>query len=189
MMRLVRHIWNSNMYRTAGILLVILLTTSFLGGIHAQPRSAGMTFSYSGIGISYMHDIDPESFAEIQLRAETVEMFNGKAGHPGVSASFTWNMLLADFISRNGNKIDIYAGPGFIFGSAEDMMRPTGFFFGMKGKIGAECTFSRKIALSLSLAPVIGVHFGRESEMLSMHLFRNGLLYTIMPEIGIRYSF
>jgi hypothetical protein len=43
--------------------------------------------------------------------------------------------------------------------------------------------------VSLSIAPVIGVHFGKEYQTMNMHLYRNGLLYAIMPEIGIRYAF
>ena len=54
------------MYRLARILSVICLATSFLCMANAQPRSSGLTFSYSGIGISYQHDIDGENFAEIQ---------------------------------------------------------------------------------------------------------------------------
>lgn len=177
------------MYRLARILSVICLATSFLCMANAQPRSSGLTFSYSGIGISYQHDIDGENFAEIQLRAETTETFNGNADMPGVSASFTWNMILSGFTSRNGNRVEIFAGPGIIAGASYDMKRPLGCFFGLKGKIGGECTFSRKIAVSLSIAPVIGVHFGKEYQTMNMHLYRNGLLYAIMPEIGIRYAF
>lgn len=171
------------------ILILCFLTFSVAGKAYAGPKSVGATFCYGNIGLAYEHEIDSDSFAEIQLRAETICMFDGKSDIPGISGSFTWNLRLAEYKSRNGNVIDFFAGPGLIGGFSQDRNRPENIFLGFKGKIGGECTFCRNIALSISVSPVIGVHFGREDEMLNMHLYRNGLLYSLMPEIGIRYSF
>lgn len=171
------------------ILFLCILTVLVTGKAYAGPKSVGATFCYGNIGLSYQHEIDSGSFAEIQLRAETIGLFSGQSDIPGISGSFTWNLCLAEFKSRNGNMVGFFAGPGLIGGFSDDRNRPGNIFLGFKGKIGGECTFSRNIALSISVSPVIGVHFGREDEMLNMHLYRNGLLYSLMPEIGIRYSF
>ncbi len=165
------------------------MVTLFLGETHAQKRSVGTSFSYAGTGLVYEHVIDGNSFTEIQLRMETSTLFSNALRNAGVSASFSWNMVFADIQARDGNRIDFFAGPGAMIGLAEDIKSRTGLVFGLKGRIGGECTFNRNVRVSLCLSPVIGVHLGVRDGMLNMLLYKNGLLYGIMPEIGIKYAF
>lgn len=177
--------WNSNMYRLLFILTLLMATDAAC----AQCRALGGTFSYSGIGISYEHGIDEDSYIDAQLRAETASCFTYGSKVPGISASFTWNMVFASTESANGNCIRLYAGPGLVLGIAEDLNAVGGMFFGLKGRVGCECLFPRKIGLSFSLSPVLGAHLKREKNSIMMLPFKMGMLYGIMPEVGIKYAF
>ncbi len=170
-------------------IICTLICTLFLGELHAQPKSIGSTFSYAGVGLVYEHEIDESSFAEIQLRMETSSVFHHRLFKPGAAASFTWNMKFAEMESRDGDRIIFFAGPGAALGFTEDMYIRRGLMFGLKGRVGAECTFDRKISVSLSVSPVLGVHLAMHEGMLNMLLYKIGLAYTIMPEIGIKYAF
>ncbi len=171
------------------ISVCILICTLFLGEIHAQMKSVGTSFSYAGIGAVYEHYIDDNSFVDVQLRMETASKFTQRRNNLGVSASFSWNMIFAEMQSWAGKRISFHAGPGVMVGYADDAMSRKGLVFGLKGKIGGECTFPRRITVSASLSPVIGLHLGRHEGMLNMLLYKNGLLYSIMPEVGIKYAF
>ncbi len=174
------------MYRIFCIAVLGILSLSVL---RAQPKSIGPTFSYAGIGLIYEHNMDDSSFAEVQVRCETASYFADASRKPGVSASFTWNLEFAEIESRNGNRISFFAGPGAMAGLAEDLDKGTGVIFGMKGRIGGECTFRRNVCISFSISPVLGFHMGTRDGMLNMLLYTNGLLYGIMPEVGIKYAF
>ncbi len=171
------------------IFCIVFTYTAFLSELSAQNKSIGSTFSYSGIGLVYEHSIEDGSFVELQLRVETASLFSSRRNNPGASASFTWNMIFAEKESHNGNMISFFAGPGAIIGIAPDINSRMGIMFGLKGRVGCECTFARDICISFGISPVLGVHIGRYDGMTNMLLFKNGLLYTIMPEIGIKYAF
>ncbi len=177
------------MFRTLKIICTILTCTLFLDGLHAQPKSVGSSFSYAGTGIVYEHYIDAGSFAEVQLRAETSSIFTDRGNKPGVSAAFSWNMVFAEKDLADGSRITFFAGPGAAVGWGEDVKSRRGFMLGLKGRVGGECTFRRKVTLSLSVSPVIGVHIGVRDGMLNMLLYKTGLLYGIMPEVGVKYAF
>ena len=91
--------------------------------------------------------------------------------------------------SPNDNIIRFYAGPGIGIGYSDDLMVKTGVFIGLKAMIGGECSFSRRLALSLSISPMLGGHFRQNDGMISMRLYRDGLIYGVMPKAGIRYLF
>ena len=174
---------------SAKIAFIILMMTLSLSETHAQDRSLGASFSYAGSGLSYERSIDEDTFVEVQLRAETAHMFSSLTDKPGITASFTWNMIFSELTSSNGNRICFFAGPGITAGSVYDLPAQKGLVFGLKGRVGGECTFSRKIAVSASLSPVIGAHVSMKDGMPCMKIYRLGLLYTLMPEVGIRYTF
>ncbi len=173
------------------LIICVFICTFSQGRADAQVKSVGATFCYAGTGISYEHSIDEGSFMEFQLRMETSSVFGKKKNSiPGVSASFSWNMIFAETESCEGNRVVFFAGPGAIVGWSEDMMKRTGLVFGLKGRVGGECTFIRRnVSISLSLSPVIGLHMSARNGMMDMLLYKTGLLYGIMPEVGIKYAF
>lgn len=156
----------------------------------AQPKSVGATFSFTGIGICYEHSLAKEnSFVQVNLRAETPEVFIGRQNMPGCSASFTWNIILKELLSPDGNTIKVFAGPGAAIGWGHDFKERDGLFFGLKGSLGVECDFSRNVTLSASIAPVVGPHIVFHYDHLTMRYYRNGIQYALVPEIGIKYKF
>lgn len=176
-----------NLYRKTVLLAAMSLI--FLSDCLAQPKSIGATFSFSGIQASYTHNVDSGSFIDASVKAECGDWFYGKSRFPGVSASVVWNMIFGKTDSVNGNEIRFYAGPGICAGLANDLYRPMGLVFGLKGSIGVECEFDRHVIISAALSPVIGTHVMFPKDHVDMRCFRMGLLSAVMPEIGVRYTF
>ena len=156
---------------------------------HAQSKAVTSSWSYNGIGIGYEQRIDEKKFIQVDLRSELAELFYDRTAPIEASASFTWNIIFAQHPSRHGNKIIYFAGPGASAGWAKDTGSASGLFFGLKGRIGAECVFERGIALSVSAAPVLGMHASAKKNAVNMRLYRNGLTYGMLPEVGIKYLF
>lgn len=173
------------------ILSVMILAALCLSESYAQPRSAGISFSFGGIGVVYDTIIDKNTFASFDARVETAQLFSGysPSSIPGFSASFTWNLIFARHVSRNGNEVRFFAGPGITAGYAEDFGRRKGIVCGLKGRVGGECTFDRKISISISVAPIIGAHLSKGIEMTEMNLYRSGIFNSLLPEIMIKYAF
>ena len=170
-------------------LLITALSLMMIGECLAQPKSIGTFYSVSGIRLSYEHYIDSESFIDLSLKAECGDLFFGMGIWPGLTTSFTWNMYFSRFDSRNGNEIRLYAGPGLNLGWTNDLLRPMGMTFGLKGSLGVECEFDRNVTISAALSPVIGTHMVFHEDFIDMRYYRMGLMGLIMPEAGIRYTF
>lgn len=171
-------------------LFIIVLTVLSAGYSYAQDNTIGTSWSPSGIGLTYSREIDEKTFAHAGIQLEMVETFMGRARYPGISASFTWNFVIKDMKSRNGTPVRIFAGPGFSAGMEKDFMTPQmGFFFGLKGRVGFQCIFPRNVDVSVSLAPILGLHVAKINDVSIMKLYSSGLFKTIMPEIGISYRF
>lgn len=156
---------------------------------YAQPKASGASFSISGAGIMYEHYIDNDCFINADLRAELLAVFMNRNNSPGISASVSCNFILKNWTTENYGTISIFAGPGVMLGMSPDFRKENGGFFGLKGKIGAECRFDRNITVSLSLNPVVGSHIIIKDEHIEMKNYRNGLLNAAIPEIAIKYSF
>lgn len=172
--------------RLAATILAALFALNFAG---AQPKSVGAAFSFSGASLSYEHRIADDCFANFSIKTEIGEYLMDRAECPGYSASFAWNIILDSRESRNGNRIDIYAGPGLTAGKSRDFKKPEGYFFGLMCRLGFECSFSRNVIISAGISPIIGSHMEILSDSIRMTCFVSGLLNGIMPEIGIRYRF
>lgn len=156
----------------------------------AQPKSFGATFSFTGFALSYEHQLsDMGSFIETSLKAEMSEVFLYRTGTPGISGSVTWNFPLKEWKSNEGNMMTLIAGPGLAVGYSNDYKLPHGAFFGLKGKIGIECNFARNVVISACFSPVIGSHILFYRDHLTMRHYRNGLIYSLVPDIGIKYRF
>ena len=158
--------------------------------LNAQPKSVGATFSFTGIAFSYEHELNGKgSFIEASVKAETSEVFLYRTNLPGVSGSITWNFPIKEWQSDEGNKLTFFAGPGLTAGCGKDYNLPHGVFFGMKGRIGVECNFARNVVISASFSPVIGSHIVFYSDHLTMRSYKNGLIYSVIPDFGIKYRF
>lgn len=116
-------------------------------------------------------------------------MFAGENTYPGISASMTWNIIFKEWQSSEGNQIRLFAGPGAMLGYASDNNEPEGLIIGLKGKIGGECIYGRNVSISLGFSPIIGSHIVNYPDHYSMKTYKNGLYYSVIPEIGIKYRF
>lgn len=158
--------------------------------LSAQSKSISTIWSLEGIGIGYEYFTVDGDFVQIDLKAETNDIFIKSRWTPAATVSFTWNMTIAESVSRNGNAICFFAGPGAIGGWVKDNNERHGAVFGIKGRIGVECRFrERNVSVSASLSPELGMHISMKGETSYMRLYRNGLLHGILPEIGIKYAF
>ena len=156
----------------------------------AQPKSAGATFSFTGLGVSYEHDFSEyDSFLDITLKSEHPEYLLGRSSYPGISAGIGWNIIIREWKSTEGNTLRFFAGPGAVAGYAADRKVIDGVFFGVKGRVGGECEFTRNILISISISPIIGAHIIMQQGDFSMKYYKNGLIYSLVPEIGIKYCF
>ena len=176
-------------HRLSIVSAFILLTAACSGDLCAQPKAISTIWSFSGIGLGYEHHMADNSFIQAEIKSELTEVFVNRKGRVGATASFTWNLVFAQLMSGNGNTVRFFAGPGAIAGMAADRKTSAGCTFGIKGRIGAECTFDRHICLSAGIAPVLGMHTSMKDDVFNMRLYRNGLIYGLLPEVSIKYAF
>lgn len=171
------------------VIVMLFMVIAFQATAYAQKNTLGTSWSFSGIGLTYERNVSEEAFAQISVQTEMAETFLGKVLHPGISAAFTWNLIFAQLESRNGIPLRFYAGPGIAAGINHDMKTSPGLFFGLKGRVGMQCIYDRKINISVSLAPVLGLHVSEDEENVTTRAYRNGLMQILMPEFGISYRF
>lgn len=205
MMKQVRHIWNSGMSRKGIVGLFSAVTASLMlsssvTSLHARPKAAGITFSYTGISLCYEHEIGKDrSYLDLSLKSEFSEYTLGRSEYPGISTSITWNSMLRQWTTSEGNIISIFVGPGVTAGYGKDFPESAksgtstgsydGVFFGIMGRAVVECRFSRNVNLTAGISPIIGSHIVYNNGLMSMKWYRNGLYYALVPEIGIKYRF
>lgn len=172
-------------YGTLAFLALIMNLTV----LNAQPRSIGAVFSTSGLGVQYDHCVESGNYFSVDIMMDTDNLIWENVEHPGVAASFTWNIIFAEKTSSYGNRVSFFAGPGIMAGYVTDLSSKAGFAFGMKGRIGIECRFKRPFILSACIAPTLGIHLTSEIDHVSMKIYKSGLAETIAPQIGIKYAF
>lgn len=174
------------------IRILVAISTALLlsmGILCAQKKAVGVSFALTGVGFSYEHQIETDSFLSFDLEIDTGDYMWNRASHVGVSVDLIWNMVFAEKTSSLGNKVMFFAGPGVMAGYVTDLKALTGPAFGLKGRVGVECRFKRPIVLSASLSPVLGSHITYQDGEVKMKLYRRGLIQTFIPEIGIKYAF
>ena len=180
------------MHDTGNRLLLTLIFTISISALsmYAQPKSIGLVSSFKGFAISYEHNLSkPDMFMEMSLAADASEMFLYRAERPGISVSTTWNRIFSTRTLQDGTEISFFAGPGITLGYGSDFKSGNGYFFGIKGRAGIECSFARRVIISACISPVLGMHMIPHQEFLSLRYYKNGIFYSPIPEIGIRYRF
>lgn len=171
------------------IIVILIVTILDLGMIDAQPKSIGTSYCFSGIGLTYEHEIDDDTFLDFTVKAEMSELFSGREESPGCSVSITCNNIIKQWTSSGGETVRFLLGPGAALGLAKDYLTSYGLFFGLKGRLGLEWIFERGACISISLSPIFGQHVVKTEDAIRMKGYRNGVIYGLAPEIGIRYSF
>ncbi|MBO8473729.1 MAG: hypothetical protein IAB91_00355 [Bacteroidetes bacterium] len=162
---------------------VILLTAAL--NSHAQPKSAGIFFSPSMSGLTYQHQLDRNTFWNIDLAVDYGDLVLGQSKTPGFSARFGYNFII--WQGNPGNS-RLYAGPGVNVGYARDKGHETGGYGGLSGNLGFEHDFSSGISLSAGISPVFAIHLHNTDRGLQLQTYNNGLLWSLAPYVGIRYD-
>ncbi len=177
------------MNRVKTTMIAIAMMIFSHGTSHAQRNTVGTSWSLSGIGMTYERITSEDTFAQIAVQVDLGETFIGRAVYPGLCSSFTWNIVFARIESPNAVPVEFFAGPGLAAGMSKDFNGPKGLFLGLKGRAGMQCIFERGVNISISLAPVLGIHMSKIGDSFITRTYRNGILQTILPEIGISYRF
>lgn len=157
--------------------------------VNAQPKTVGLIFSSSCVGANYEHFIDDRSFISLDAELDLYYPIRLTTDKLGVTGSFVWNIIFAEKTSNYGSHISFYAGPGIMTGYVYDIKSSDGLVFGLKGCIGVECRFDRKITISAHLSPVIGMHMTAKNTHMRMMVYKYGLIKSFLPQIGIKYAF
>lgn len=173
----------------AKVAIAIILAIATIPMASAQKNTLGTSWSLSGIGLTYERHTSENTFAQIAVQAEMGEMFIGRTPYSGLSAAFTWNHIFAQVESRGGTPMLFFAGPGLAAGASKDLNGPRGLYFGLRGRVGVMCIYERGINISVSLAPTLGIQLTKDDENFITRTYRNGLLQSVLPEIGISYRF
>lgn len=169
--------------------IAMILAVASAHTASAQKNTLGTSWSLSGIGVTYERNTSDNTFAHVAVQAEMGEMFRGTTPYSGVSAAFTWNHVFAQIESVNGTPVRFFAGPGIAAGAGKDFNGPRGLFFGLKGCLGVQCIYKKGVNISVSIAPLLGIQLTRIDENFVTRAYRNGLLETFVPKIGISYRF
>lgn len=130
-----------------------------------------------------------DSFYELDLSADMMDMFKGNSRYPGAAARFSWNIILKDSKSAEGGRLVTFVGPGALAGWTIDKDSGYGIVTGMITVAGLEYISPRKISVSISFSPMLGCHTIIRKDMIRMKLYRNGLIGSLMPEACLKYYF
>ncbi|MGM9735296.1 MAG: hypothetical protein ACI3ZL_02685 [Candidatus Cryptobacteroides sp.] len=173
-------------------LLASALAATILAIIaQAQPKALGAVQSYRGFWVSYEHSIAEDCFIGVDAGVLMTDIYSGEVSTPGFSAELKWNLIFFRKEIPESGEFRAFAGPGLTVGYSTDFHMTSGYgpFFGICGNIGVECIFSRGLTLSATVLPTIGSRIMIYEESAKMVLYRNGLIYGLVPQIGIKYNF
>ncbi len=148
------------------IILIAAMALGFAVAASAQPRSIGLKLGW-GVDLSYQHSVNTD-FVELDLGLSNFNAFN----FAGI-----YNFMIAQPAWTDRGEWGFYAGPGAALGMGLTSENKY-FHLAAAGMIGLEYAFWFPLQLSFDLRPQIGAHFGG-----------NGLYWSIMPALGIRYRF
>ena len=172
-----------------GALAVVASVFFFTGGLAAGPRTAGAVFSFCRSGIEYGHTVNDRIFWNIGFGVEYGStIFYKNQMNPGVSLDFGYNYVLKHWESESGEGT-FHAGPGVKAGYMTDRKGQAGMTLGLMGCVGLDFRFHLPVTLSVSVKPVLGLHLRNDDGNFSLGLYRNGLIFGLLPEVGVKYSF
>lgn len=175
---------------TVRILLLSIAVFGFsANAMHAQSRSLGAEFSYSEMNLSYQHAIAEKTYVEINAGLVMSQVIPGKSEFPGIRGDFIYEFLLGDKPEGGRKKLTWVAGPGISAGFAGNADNEFGITVGLCAEFGFEYSFDVPVILSLSVNPLLAGHLRREKDIFNFDLWTEGLIYSFIPRIGIRYRF
>ncbi len=179
----------TNLWKRTAICAAVMMMSAAV--MQSRPKSLGVVQSFRGFMVSYEHFRSEDCFISAETGVLMTEMFLGQMKTPGFTAGLGWNFV---FFRKDIDEyafLRLYAGPGLAAGYSTDFRNrgQYGPFFGICGRLGVECEFARGLTLSAGITPSLGAHVVILNESVKMTLYKNGLVYGLVPEIGIKYNF
>lgn len=173
------------------LLALAAAVTISAGNALAQPKALGVVQSYRGFWVSYEHSVADDCFICADAGVLMTGIFSGETSVPGASAEIKWNFMFFRRDIPGCGQLRVFAGPGLTIGYGTDLRMDSGHgpFFGICGNLGVECCFNRGLTLSATVLPILGSHILIYEDYARMLLYRNGLVYGPVPQIGIKYNF
>ncbi len=154
----------------------------------AQPKNAGGQISLNGVELSYQHSTGDSVFVDVNAGIDFMDLLDGQTDTPGGKVRVTYNFIFFKKKYESGD-LSLYAGPGVLIG----YIRNKGIFgpvLGICGRFGLEFKFgSRPITFTADLMPALPAHMRSMGKYKSLDFFKDGLLYSLSPVLGIRYHF
>lgn len=152
--------------------------------------SVGTFHSLKGFGICA--DISNHDSAHLNSFALFLDMqsiLDGRSSSPGIRARYNYNLPLCSKDLKNGDRFQLYAGPGVTFGYVRDLNSRTGFMCGISGEIVGSFLFENHLSLSVALEASAAFHLREDNNIgvLDFKFFQAGLVNTYMPELRIQY--
>ena len=174
--------------RLAFVAVSILLMTD--AGVVAQNRSVGGNFAYNEFSAMLRMPLEEKQSVRISANLDMSGVIPGDYLFPGVSANVAYLYEFAGITFPSGESMGFLAGPGAGVGYVRDTSGAYGAIVSLTGCIGFEYVFMVPVSISLTLEPCIGLHLSRDRfGYLSMGFYKAGLIYSLLPHLGIKYRF
>ena len=174
--------------RLAFVAVSILLMTD--AGVVAQNRSVGGNFAYNEFSAMLRMPLEEKQSVRISANLDMTNVISGKNLYPGASVEVLYLFSFARKQFDSGECMLFYAGPGINAGYVRNLNMRYGVMASLTGNVGFEYVFTVPVSLSVTLEPSLGLHFGSDADgNISMDFYKAGLLYSLCPQVGIKYLF
>lgn len=171
--------------------LCIIMLLSGCCAVSAQDRMIGGTFSFNEFALGFSSQISEKARYAVDANLDMTGIVLGEYDAPGFSVDFTYQFIIGRKKFPDGEVLSGFAGPGFSAGYVRGTDGKYGLLAGLCGIVGMEYSFRVPVSLSLSVNPVLGLTVNRPApnSLYRMELYRYGLLYSLVPHLGIKYRF
>lgn len=152
--------------------------------------SVGTFHSAKGFGVSVdLSNYDSAHLNSFALFLDMQSILDGQSSSPGIRARYNYNHPLCSKDLKNGDKFQLYAGPGVTFGYVRDLNSRVGFMCGVSGEIVGTFLFENHLSLSLALEASAAFHLREDNNIgvLDFKFFQAGLVNLYQPELRIQY--
>ncbi len=166
----------------AAAFMILVMTSE----ADAQTKSLGVFFAPDRSGFSHQRFLRDNTFWNIDVAVDYGGCVLGQDVLPGARVSLGYNFIVWEKDHGEGRS-RIYSGPGISIGYVPDKDLLYGGMAGLSGNVGYEYDFRFPVTISLSLSPTVGIHLHNTDSGLQLGTYINGLLWSLAPQLGIRY--
>ncbi len=180
------------MKRFSGIAVFVLAAVFAATGTDtaAREKTVGMSLAYNEFSATFTMPVKDRETIMISANLDMSGVIPGDCLFPGVSANVAYLYEFAGITFPSGESMGFLAGPGAGVGYVRDTSGAYGAMVSLTGCIGFEYVFMVPVSISLTLEPCIGLHLSRDRfGYLSMGFYKAGLIYSLLPHLGIKYRF